>query len=109
MDRPSIDVEREQILAHESCLHLEDATRKQAILRLKTVKGHLEGVLRMLEDESVYCVDVLKQVKAVTGALGKVSESVLRSHIRDHVTTAVQRGDTDVIVDELMEALKYRP
>jgi len=109
MDRPSIDVEREQILAHEACLHLDDATRKQAILRLKTVKGHLEGVLRMLEDESVYCVDVLKQVKAVTGALGKVSESVLRSHIRDHVTTAVQRGDTDVIVDELMEALKYRP
>jgi DNA-binding FrmR family transcriptional regulator len=62
----------------------------------------------MLEDEDVYCVDVLKQIKAVTGALAKVNASVLRSHIRDHVATAAQRGDTDAIVGELMEALKYR-
>ena len=90
------------------CLHLDDATRKDASLRLKSAKGHLEGILRMLDDESVYCVDVLKQVKAVQGALSKVNSSVLRSHIRDHVATAAQRGDTDDIVDELMEALKYK-
>jgi DNA-binding FrmR family transcriptional regulator len=62
----------------------------------------------MLEDPGVYCVDVLKQVKAVQGALSKVNEAVLRSHVRDHVATAAQRGDTEQIVDELMEALKYR-
>lgn len=92
----------------ESCLHLDPDTRRDAILRLKSARGHLEGVLRMLEDPSVYCVDVLKQVKAVQGALGKVSERVLRSHIRDHVATAAQRGDTEKIVDELLEALKYQ-
>ena len=91
-----------------NCLHLDDATRQDALLRLKSAKGHLEGVLRMLEDPDVYCVDVLKQVKAVQGALSKVNSSVLRSHIRDHVATAAQRGDTEEIVDELMEALKYR-
>ena len=53
-------------------------------------------------------MDVLKQVKAVQGALSKVNTSVLRSHIRDHVATAAQRGDTDEIVNELIEALKYR-
>lgn len=62
----------------------------------------------MLEDEQVYCVDVLKQVKAVQGALSKINEAVLRAHIRDHVATAAARGDTEHIVDELMEALKYR-
>lgn len=108
MDARSTDREREQILAHELCLHLDPDTRRNAALRLKTVKGHLEGVLRMLEDENAYCVDVLKQIKAVSGGLNKVSDSVLRAHIRDHVTTAAQRGDTDAIVDELMEALKYR-
>jgi DNA-binding FrmR family transcriptional regulator len=45
----------------------------------------------MLQDEQVYCVDVLKQIKAVNGALDKVGG-----------------GDTDEIVDELMEVLKYR-
>ena len=90
------------------CLHLDDATRRDALLRLKSAKGHLEGVVRMLEDPEVYCVDVLKQVKAVQGALSKVNTSVLRSHIRDHVATAAVRGDTDDIVDELMNALKYQ-
>jgi DNA-binding FrmR family transcriptional regulator len=93
--------------AHD-CLHLDQATRADASLRLKGVRGHVEGVLRMLEDPQVYCVDVLKQVSAVQGALRKVSESVLRAHMRDHVVTAAQRGDTEQIVDELMEALKYR-
>ena len=36
------------------------------------------------------------------------SRGLLRSHIRDHVSTAVLRGDTEHLVDELMEALKYR-
>ena len=93
---------------HEGCLHLDPATRQDASRRLKSVRGHVEGVLRMLDDPDVYCVDVLKQVSAVQGALRKVSESVLRSHMRDHVATAALRGDTEHIVDELMEALKYR-
>ena len=62
----------------------------------------------MLEDPNVYCVDVLKQIKGVQGALTKTSNSVLRSHILEHVVTAGQRGDTNHIVDELMEALKYK-
>ena len=62
----------------------------------------------MLEDPNVYCVDVLKQVKAVQGALSKVNDQVLRSHIRDHVVTAAERGDAEAIVEELMEALKYQ-
>lgn len=90
------------------CLHLDPVARQDATRRLRSAAGHLEGVLRMLDDPSVYCVDVLKQVKAVQGALSRVNELVLRSHIRDHVATAAQRGDTEQIVEELMEALKYR-
>lgn len=90
------------------CLHLDPATRKNARRRLLSVRGHVEGILRMLENDSVYCVDVLKQIKAVDGALDKVGELVLRSHLRDHVATAHDRGDTAEIVDELMEVLKYR-
>jgi len=92
----------------DECLHLDPETRKDAVRRLKGAKGHLEGVLRLLEDPRVYCVDVMKQISAVQGALTKVNEKVLRSHIKDHVSTAILRGDTDHIVDELMEALKYR-
>ena len=95
---------------HAEChgLHLDPKTREDTRRRLLSIKGHVEGILRMLDDDTVYCVDALKQIKAVTGALDKVGALVLRSHLRDHVVTAQQRGDVDEIVDELMEVLKYR-
>lgn len=60
----AINTEQAQarILAHQDCLHLDPETRQNASRRLKSAKGHLEGVLRMLEDENGYCVDVLKQI-----------------------------------------------
>lgn len=89
-------------------LHLDPGARKDARRRLLSVRGHVEGILRMLDDDSIYCVDILKQVKAVNGALDKVADLVLKSHIKDHVVTAQQRGDAGDIVEELMEVLKYR-
>ena len=89
-------------------LRLDPGTREEARRRLLSIRGHVEGILRMLEGESVYCVDVLKQVKAVDGALDKLGSLILRSHLRDHVATAHERGDVEQIVGELMEVLKYR-
>jgi DNA-binding FrmR family transcriptional regulator len=108
MAKMDADRARDQVLHHPDCLHLDPETRLDAGRRLKSAKGHLEGILRMLQDPDVYCVDVLKQISAVQGALSKINDRVLRAHIRDHVTTAAQRGDTEHIVNELMEALKYK-
>ena len=98
--------------AEEGCcdpgLRLDPAVREEARRRLLSVRGHTEGILRMLEDEKVYCVDVLKQLKAVAGALDKVGALVLQSHLKRHVVTARERGDEDRIVEELLELLKYR-
>lgn len=96
--------------ADDRCRHLslDPAARREAARRLRSIKGHVEGILRMLDNESIYCVDVLKQIKAVDGAMKKVSGLVLRSHLHDHVVTAAGRGDSGAIVDELMEILKYR-
>ncbi|AUB79046.1 hypothetical protein A6K26_008810 [Gammaproteobacteria bacterium 2W06] len=93
----------------EHChLALDPAVRETARQRLASIRGHIEGIVRMLEREDVYCVDVLRQLKAVDGALEKVGDTVLRSHLHHHVTSARERGDADVIVDELMEIMKYR-
>ncbi len=89
-------------------LRLDPAVRENARRRLLSVKGHVEGILRMLEDETVYCGDVLKQIKAVDGALDKIGNLVLQSHLKHHVVTAHERGDEDRILEELMEILKYR-
>lgn len=89
-------------------LVLEASVRDDATLRLRSIRGHVDGILRMLERDDVYCVDALKQVKAVNGALSKVGDQILRAHLKHHVVTAHERGDEDAIVAELMDVLKYR-
>jgi DNA-binding FrmR family transcriptional regulator len=60
----------------------------------------------MVEDDA-YCIDVMKQLAAVSGSLEAASRSVLRNHLETCVADAVQAGRTTEIVDELMEALRY--
>ncbi|AWN16765.1 metal-sensitive transcriptional regulator [Salinisphaera sp. RV14] len=94
----------------QPCNHLaiEPGVREDATARLRSIRGHVDGVLRMLERDDVYCVDALKQIKAVQGALAKTGDLILRGHLKHHVVTAHERGDEDAIVAELMDVLKYR-
>ena len=62
-----------------------------ALLRLKTIEGHIRGVQRMVEADA-YCIDVIQQIQAVQGALNKVSSSILEEHLHSCLITAV-RGD----------------
>ena len=91
---------------HRLCM--PEAARKVVAHRLAIAKGHLESILRALEKHDTYCVDVLRQIQAVQGALEKAGRITLESHLRAHVATAAERGDTETIVEELMDALRYR-
>lgn len=62
------------------------------IRRLKTVEGHLRGVIRMVEEDA-YCIDVIRQIQAVEAALNKVSAKILEDHLNSCVITAVQGND----------------
>ena len=83
------------------------ATHRTSVLnRLKTARGHLDAVIRMVEDDK-YCPDVMKQLSAVQGSLERASRLVLRNHLETCVAAAMQAGRIEEIVDELMEALRY--
>lgn len=92
---------------HPGHLCMPEESRKKALRRLAIARGHLESIQRQLEDPHAYCIDVLKQLRAVQGALSGAGTVVLRGHLEAHVTTAALRGDEGEIVEELMEALKY--
>ena len=77
---------------------------EKAILnRLKTARGHLDAVVRMVE-QGTYCPEVMKQLSAVQGSLEGASRLVLRNHLETCVAAAMQAGRTSEIVDELMDA-----
>jgi DNA-binding FrmR family transcriptional regulator len=73
----------------------------EALNRLKTIEGHIRGIERMLEEET-YCIDVIRQIQAVQGALNKTSSMILDNHLNSCLITAV-RGDNP---DEREKMLK---
>ncbi|NQV06822.1 metal-sensitive transcriptional regulator [bacterium] len=81
---------------------------RSAINRLKTVRGHLDAVIGMVEDQR-YCPEIMKQVSALQGSLEKVNRVLLQNHVETCVVRAVDEGRSAEIVDELLETLRYTP
>jgi DNA-binding FrmR family transcriptional regulator len=82
--------------------------KKDLINRLKSVEGHVRGIQRMV-DEDVYCMDILKQIKAVQQALERVSALTLENHLNTCVTTAIRSEDEvekDRVFNEIMDVFK---
>lgn len=67
------------------------------VLQLKRIKGQLEGVIAMYEDEKT-CIDVVRQVIAARSSLGRVA--------RDLLTGEASRCTKERNVEELEEVLK---
>ncbi|WP_425542320.1 metal-sensing transcriptional repressor [Lentibacillus halophilus] len=79
---------------------------KDAVVnRLKRIEGQVRGIQKMVEDDR-YCVDILVQVSAINAALKKVGFSVAERHTKHCVSDAVQSGNGDEAIDELMEVMK---
>jgi DNA-binding FrmR family transcriptional regulator len=77
----------------------------EAARRLKTAEGHIAGIRRML-DEEAYCIDVIRQIQAVQGALHKASKIILDEHLHSCVITAVQGEDPaerERVLQEIMD------
>ena len=80
--------------------------KRDALLRLKTVRGHLDGVIGMVEEE-VYCPDLMKQVAALQASLEKVNRVLLENHLETCVTEAIQTGRGHEKIRELVQALRF--
>lgn len=67
--------------------------RKTLLLsRLRTIEGHVRGIIRMVEAE-VYCPEILTQALAVQRAIDRFSLELLEHHLETCFVSAV-RGDS---------------
>jgi len=83
------------------------APKKNIIHRLQIAKGHLEKVLKMVQDDD-YCIDIVHQSIAVQAALKKVDEVILENHLKTCVADSIKKGETDKVVGEVMEVLQKK-
>jgi DNA-binding FrmR family transcriptional regulator len=59
-----------------------EEVQKDLLRRIKTVKGHLNGIEKMIE-EGKGCQEVLIQIAAVRAALSKIGIAILEHHAVD--------------------------
>lgn len=71
----------------------KNPSHQNNIVALKRIEGQVRGVQGMIEERK-YCIDILNQIHAVKGALGRVEEKILEKHLLRCVTEAV-RGSSE--------------
>ena len=88
---------------------LDPRTKEQILARLRSAEGHLRGILRMVEEDR-YCVDVLKQTKAVQRAIDKVNALVLERHLNHCVSAGIRSEDPrerERVIVELLDVFEH--
>jgi len=80
-------------------------TRERILHRLKISKGHLEKVIKMVEDD-IYCIDVLHQMQAVESGLKETNNLVLENHLKTCAIDAIKEGRQEEAIGEIMTIFK---
>jgi DNA-binding FrmR family transcriptional regulator len=73
----------------------------QTLMQLKRIKGQLDGVVSMYEDERA-CVDIVRQVIAVRNSLSRVARDLLTDEA-SRCSRERRVGDLDGILKELFK------
>ena len=76
---------------------------EKAVKRFKIIEGQVRGVRKMVEEEK-YCIDILTQISAARAALDSVGKIILKKHIDNCVTDAINKKaeNSKDLIDELM-------
>jgi DNA-binding FrmR family transcriptional regulator len=82
----------------------KNPSHQSNMVALKRIEGQIRGVQRMIEERK-YCIDILNQIHAIKGALGRVEEKILEKHLQHCVAEGVRGGSEKQKQKKLDEVL----
>jgi CsoR family transcriptional regulator, copper-sensing transcriptional repressor len=78
---------------------------KQILARLKTARGHIAAVERMIEEEK-NCDEILLQLVAIRSSVHKVSVVVAQRYANTCMIEAIEKGeDSKEVMNKAIETL----
>lgn len=80
------------------------ADHAQVTRLLKTARGQIDGILKMVEEDR-YCLEVSSQIMAAQSILKKANRMVLKAHMNSCVKEAVESGNPEEKLEELAALL----
>lgn len=78
------------------------ADRDRTVRLLKTARGQIDGILRMVEDDR-YCIDISTQLMATESLIARINADVLKAHIEGCVRTAADAGTPEQKDEKIAE------
>lgn len=71
-----------------------EENKKKIINRLKTIKGHIAGIEKMIEDEKS-CDEVLVQIAAIRSSVNKVGLAIMENNAETCLLSSSDDGKVD--------------
>lgn len=79
--------------------------RKKSLQALKTARGQIDGIIKMIEDER-YCIDISNQIIAASAQLKRANMIILKNHMNHCVKEAFLNDNGEEKIDEVMDMLQ---
>jgi len=76
------------------------------INRIKTIKGHLSGVEKMITEDQP-CEDILFQISAVKSSMNKMGNIFLENYAKECILKRKDSDDGEAIDEIIKSIIKY--
>ncbi len=81
------------------------ADEKKILRLLKTVKGQIDGLIKMIEDKRD-CIEISNQLLASESILKKINLDILKGHFSHCIKESFEKGEnTDEKMNEVIAVL----
>lgn len=81
------------------------ADSKAVLKRLKTARGQIDGIIKMVDDDR-YCIDISNQLLAAISILSAANKLILKAHINHCVMGAALSASDDEKIKKIGEIEK---
>lgn len=80
------------------------ADKEKVTRQLKTAKGQINGILKMVEEDR-YCIDISNQLLATQAILRSINREVIKAHMSGCVEEAFSSGNGQEKLDEVLDLM----
>ena len=80
------------------------ADREKTLRMIKTARGPLDGIIKMVEEDR-YCMEISNQLLAAQSILRKVNREIIHAHLQHCVRQSLESEDSQADqkkIEELM-------
>lgn len=83
-------------------------SHNEKLVALRRIEGQVRGLQKMIEEKR-YCVDILTQITSVNGALLRVQDKILETHMNsclNHALKGKSEAERKKKINEMFVLLK---